>query len=183
MEDLMARMECDTAQVAERIVALVIDSFQDTQVNLSEQVAIVFPSFLRLQSSFHRLIGVSIYFKIIQKQQDDFTSWRKVICHQPMLVSSVLERCSFVMFFLKTARLILAINQFLVHIIEHGTDAPGGQQQNGDDGMENGDEENESMNTVSIHDTTVICGLLETMVILWEGNRQRFDKVVSWNIQ
>ena len=45
--------------------------------------------------------------------------------------------------------------------------------------MENGDTENDSMNTVSIHDTDVICGLLETMVILWEGNRKRFDKVVS----
>ena len=40
MEDLMARMECDTAHMAKRIVALVIDSFQDTQVNLSEQVVI-----------------------------------------------------------------------------------------------------------------------------------------------
>lgn len=75
--------------------------------------------------------------------------------------------------------MILAINQYLVQVIEHGTDAPGCQQQSGDGGMENGDTENESMNTVSIHDTDVICGLLETMVILWEGNRKRFDKVVS----
>lgn len=44
--------------------------------------------------------------------------------------------------------------------------------------MENGDTENESMNMVTINDTTIICGLLETNAILWEGNRQQFDKVL-----
>lgn len=39
----MARMECDSAHVAKRIVALVIDSFQGTKVDLSQQVDIVFP--------------------------------------------------------------------------------------------------------------------------------------------
>ena len=99
MEDLMARMECDTAQVAKRIVALVIESFQDTQVNLSEQVTIAFPSFLKLQSSFHRFIVVSICFNTIQRQQDDFTSWRKLIYHRPKLVNDVLGWCDVVMFF------------------------------------------------------------------------------------
>lgn len=90
----------------------------------------------------------------------------------------------FIMVFL-TAQLILAINQFLIHVIEHGADAPSCQQQNGDDDMENGDgdmengdSENESMNTVTVNDTSIICGLLETMAILWEGNRKQFDKVL-----
>ena len=89
MEDLMARMECDTAHMAKRIVALVIDSFQDTQVNLSEQVVIVLLSVFKLQSSFHRLIGVSTCFKITQKQQGGFTSWPRLIYHQPMLVNII----------------------------------------------------------------------------------------------
>ena len=71
-----------------------------------------------------------------------------------------------------------------MHVIEHGADAPSCQQQNegggmenGDGDMENGDKENESMGMVTVNDTSVICGLLETAVILWEGNRQQFDKV------
>ena len=36
----MARMECDTANVAKRIVALVIDSFQGTNVDLTQQVSV-----------------------------------------------------------------------------------------------------------------------------------------------
>ena len=64
-----------------------------------------------------------------------------------------------------------------MHVIEHGADAPSYQQQNGDGGMENGDVENESMSMVTINDTGIICGLLETMVILWEGNREQFNKV------
>lgn len=46
MEDLMARMECDTPHVAKRIVALVIDSFQGTKIDLSKQVTILIPSSL-----------------------------------------------------------------------------------------------------------------------------------------
>ena len=42
----MARMECDTPHVAKRIVALVIDSFQGTKVDLSKQVGILIPSSL-----------------------------------------------------------------------------------------------------------------------------------------
>ena len=34
----MARMECDSPHVAKRIVALVIDSFQGTKIDLSQQV-------------------------------------------------------------------------------------------------------------------------------------------------
>lgn len=34
--------------------------------------------------------------------------------------------------------------------------------------------------TVTVNDTSIICGLLETMVILWEGNRQKFDKVLQF---
>lgn len=64
-------------------------------------------------------------------------------------------------------------------MIEHGADAPScQQQQNGDGGMENEDSENDSMSMVTVNDTAVICGLLETMVILWEGHRQQFDKVL-----
>lgn len=76
MDDLMARMECDTAHVAKRIVALVIDSFQGTKVDLSQQVSIIlyFASFLPHKPLFPRLIGVSIYFKLSQKHQDDFIS-------------------------------------------------------------------------------------------------------------
>lgn len=67
-----------------------------------------------------------------------------------------------------------------MHVIEHGTDAPSYQQQNGDGDMENGDTEKESMSMVTINDTSIICGLLETMVILWEGNREQFNKVCQW---
>ena len=38
MEVLIARMECDTANVAKRIAALVIDSFQGPNVDLTQQV-------------------------------------------------------------------------------------------------------------------------------------------------
>lgn len=38
MEDLMARLECDTAHVDKRIVALLIDSFQGTNIDLTQQV-------------------------------------------------------------------------------------------------------------------------------------------------
>ena len=62
-------------------------------------------------------------------------------------------------------------------MIEHGNDTPSCHQQNGDAGIENGDTENESMSTVNVNNTDVICGLLETMVILWEGNREKFSKV------
>jgi len=38
----MARLECDTARVAQRIVALLIDSFQSTNIDLTQQVDILF---------------------------------------------------------------------------------------------------------------------------------------------
>lgn len=42
----MARMECDSSHVAKRIVSLVIDSFQGTKGNLSEQVTFILPPYL-----------------------------------------------------------------------------------------------------------------------------------------
>lgn len=150
MEDLMTRMECDTAHVAKRIVALVIDSFQGTKVDLSQQVD-------------RCIYLLQVYPEAARRFYQ--------------LAQSHLSSAN-------AAQLILAINQFFIHVIEHGADAPSCQQQNGDDNdmengdgdMENGDSENESMNTVTVNDTSIICGLLETMAILWEGNRQQFDK-------
>ena len=70
----MARMECDTPHVAKRIVALVIDSFQGTKVDLSKQVPILIPSSLPINGIPLRLIGVYIYFKHTLKQRGDFTN-------------------------------------------------------------------------------------------------------------
>lgn len=77
-----------------------------------------------------------------------------------------------------TARLILAINQFLVQVIEQGNAATAisNQQLNGNEDMDASDKGDSE--TVTINDTLVICGLLEIIVILWYGNRQQFDKVV-----
>jgi len=77
-----------------------------------------------------------------------------------------------------TARLILAINQFLVQVIEQGNaaTAASNQQLNGNEDMDASDKGDSE--TVTINDTSVICGLLEIIVILWYGNRQQFDKVV-----
>ena len=77
-----------------------------------------------------------------------------------------------------TARLILAINQFLVQVIEQGdaATATSSHQLNGNEDMDAS--ENGGSEMVTINDTSVICGLLEIIVILWYGNRQQFDKVV-----
>ena len=59
----------------------------------------------------------------------------------------------------RTARFMMAINACLVHVVE------------GDSGS--GDEEEE----LSMQDTPIIAGLLEVLVILWEGARESLAKV------
>jgi len=76
---------------------------------------------------------------------------------------------------LATARLILAINQFLVQVIEQGNTATATSRLNGNEDMDAS--EDRDTESVTINDTSVICGLLEIIVILWYGNRLQFDKV------
>ncbi|XP_065883679.1 condensin-2 complex subunit G2-like [Dysidea avara] len=142
MEVLIARMECDTANVAKRIAALVIDSFQGPNVDLTQQVD-------RCVYLLQTCPGAARRF--YQLAQTHLSS-------------------------ANAARLILAINQFLVQVIEQGdaATATSSHQLNGNEDMDAS--ENGGSEMVTINDTSVICGLLEIIVILWYGNRQQFDK-------
>lgn len=57
---------------------------------------------------------------------------------------------------------MMAINACLVHVVE-------GDSGSGDEGEE-----------LSIQDTPIIAGLLEVLVILWEGARESLAKVGCW---
>jgi len=92
----MARMECDTANVAKRIVALVIDSFQGTNVDLTQQVSVNifhvgFLYYHLILIQFCRLTGVFTCCKHVQGQHVAFINLHKLICHRLMLVKNIFQ--------------------------------------------------------------------------------------------
>ena len=69
-----------------------------------------------------------------------------------------------------TGKFILAINKCLLQIAESS-------EEDSREVGETSTEEDKDVDKLSIRDTVVIGGLLETVVILWEGSREEFNKV------
>ena len=71
--------------------------------------------------------------------------------------------------FVNTARFILSINKCLLQVVQDTAD---------EEETVKSSKSNEEVDKLSIRDSVVVGGLLDTLVILWEGSAEELNKVL-----